>query len=139
LEGLLCIHSGIVGKKEDLQVIVDKYALFKYDELVSEIQANGFGHELAENYFVRYTPTSNDNPCWSEVLEEFGTEMIWSGVGSFGGGKIFFETGKREEWFDTVDIRSALEILITLGRNHNITSKIQVIKDISKREVIYQG
>lgn len=125
VDGLLCVHTGIVGEQENLEVILDKYAPFTFDNLEEKIKNDGYGnHDIS--YTIKFNGWNNIH-SWQEALNEFETELLWNGIGTKGGGSYRGE--KREEWFYVVDEKLTMKLLLGLGKKYNATGKIEIYRN----------
>lgn len=126
VDGLLCVHKGIVGGQENLEVKLDEYAPFTYDNLEEKIEKDGYGNQCDISFTIKFNGWNNIN-SWSDALAEFETELLWSGIGTKDGGS--YVNGEREEWFYAVDEELTMKLLLDLGKKHNATGKIEVYRN----------
>lgn len=126
VDGLLCIHTGIVGGQENLEVKLDKYAPFTFDNLEEKIKKEGYGNQCDISFSIKFNGWNNIN-SWSDALADFEIELLWQGLGQKGGGSYAGE--EREEWFYSVDEELALNLLLDLGKKYKAKGKIEVYRN----------
>ena len=126
VDGLLCIHTGQIGGQESLEVTLDEYAPFTYDNLVEKIEKEGYGNQCDKSFTIKFNGWNNIH-SWQEVLTEFELELLWQGIGTKGGGS--YGGDEREEWFYAVDEPLAMKLLIDLGKKYKATGKIEVYRN----------
>lgn len=136
IDGLLCVHTGIVGEQENLEVTLDKYAPFTYDKLEEEIKNDGYGNQCDISFTIKFNGWDNIN-SWSNALAEFETELLWSGLGTKGGSGSYGD-GEREEWFYVVDMELAMKMLLDLGEKYNAKGKIEIYCDYAMIDEFYE-
>jgi len=129
VDGLLCVHTGIVGEQENLAVTLDKYAPFTYDNLEKKVEKDGYGNQCDISFTIKFNGWNNIN-SWSDALAEFETELLWSGLGTKGGGS--YDDGEREEWFYAVDEELAMKLLLDLGKKYKAEGKIEVYRNYAE-------
>ncbi len=123
VDGLLCVHTGIVGEEENLEVTLDEYAPFTYDKLKKEIENDGYGSQCDIEFAIKINGWNNDNR-WSKVLAEFEIELLWNGLGTSSGGSSSDE--ERKSWYYVVDEDLAMKLLLGLGEKYKAKEKIEV-------------
>lgn len=137
IKGLLCIHFGQVGGTEKIEVKLDKHAPFVFDEIKMELMQKGYDNTNYKDYTIKFNGWKNVE-SWADAINEFETELIWSGNGAMSGSSSNSK-GKVEKWFYAVNENLALELLLKLGKKFNSNGKIQVYKnDDKKMTIIYQ-
>ncbi len=132
VDGLLCIHTGIVGVQENIEVMLDKYAPFTYDSLEEKIKMEGYGYKCDISFTIKFKGWNNIN-SWQDALNEFETELLWDGIGTKGGGSYGSE--EREEWFYAVDEKRAIKMLLDLGKKHKASGNIEVYRNNSDNDI----
>lgn len=126
VEGLLCVHTGIVGEQENIEVKLDEYAPFTYDNLEEKINNEEYGSQYDKSFTIKFKGWKNMD-SWQDALEKFETELKWQGLGQKGGG---YDTEKEsEEWFYAVDEELAIKLLLDLGKQHNAKGKMEVYRN----------
>lgn len=128
VDGLLCVHTGIVGMQENLEVTLDKYAPFTYSTLKNEIEKEGYGNKCGINYIIKLNGWDSIH-SWQDALSEFGTELLWNGIGV--NGYYFYRGDERQEWFYAVDEKLAMKLLLDLGKKYNATGIIEVYRNVN--------
>ena len=134
LEGLLCLHTGIVGESEKLEVVLDKYAPFTYDKLKTEIEQQGFGNQCLKSYTIKLIGEANSN-SWRNALKNFETDILWNGLGRIGGG-YWDAKGKVEKRFSAVNETLALKLLLDLGEKYKSKGEIKVVRNEGDKEIV---
>lgn len=133
VDGLLCVHSGIVGGQENLEVTLDKYAPFTYDSLEEKNEKDGYGNQWDISFVIKFNGWENIN-SWSEALAEFEIELLWQGLGQKDGG--IYDDDKREEWFCSVDEELAMKLLLDLGKKYDAKGKIEIYREIDVMDIL---
>lgn len=123
-EGLLCIHTGIVGESENLEVKVDKYAPFIFDEMIEAVEKLGYLELNGMKLSVTLEDLDNVEGWW-EALKEFDKELLWKGLG-FGGG-AYGDSILNIKWFYILEDTLSINLLLELGKKHNAEGKIRVL------------
>lgn len=123
VDGLLCVHTGIVGEQENLEVTLDEYAPFTYDKLKKEIENDGYGSQCDISFTIKINDRNNDS-SWIQVLAEFEIELLWNGLGVNSGSSYSDE--ERKSWFYVVDEELAMKLLLDLGEKYKAKEKIEV-------------
>lgn len=126
VEGLLCVHTGIVGEHENLEVTLDAYAPFTYDTLVEKIEKQGYGYDCAKSFTIKFKGW-NHILSWQNALADFEIELLWCGLGEKGGG--YEQEDEKEERFYSVDEELAMKLLLDLGKQHHATGKIEMYRN----------
>lgn len=136
-DGLLCIHSGIVGETENLEVKLDKYAPFIFDELYEAAGEQGFTTLNGMQLSVQLEDFENIVGWW-DALMEFENELPWKGLGI--GGGAYADSALRIKWFYILEDTLSLNLLLELGRKHNAEGKIKVLViNGSDERVVYEA
>ena len=125
VKGLLCVHSGIVAKKENLVVNLDKYAPFTFDKIQEMNQKDGYGNQCDINLIIKLYGWKNID-SWRDAFAEFELEIKWQGLGQKAGGS--YGGDEQEEWFYLVDEKRAIKLLLNIGKRHETTGKIEVYR-----------
>lgn len=133
VDGLLCVHSGIVGGQENLEVTLDKYAPFTYNSLEEKIEKDGYGNQWDISFVIKFNGWENIN-SWSEALAEFEIELMWQGLGQKDGG--IYDDDKREEWFCSVNEELAMKLLLDLGKKYDAKGKIEIYREIDVMDIL---
>ncbi|MDX1903021.1 MAG: hypothetical protein SFU27_02585 [Thermonemataceae bacterium] len=136
VDGLLCIHTGIVGGQEKLEVKLDNYAPFTYESLEEKIKMEGYGSKCDISFTIKFKGWDNIH-SWQDTLDEFETELLWNGLGTKGGGSYGGE--EREEWFYAVDEKLTMKLLIDLGKKHKASGKIEVYRNNTDNDIFDDG
>lgn len=132
VDGLLCIHTGVVGGQENITVKLDKYAPFTYDSLEKQIEKDGYGNQCDISFTIKFNGWDNIN-SWSDSLADFEIELLWQGLGQKGGGSYAGE--EREEWFYSVDEELAMKLLLDLGKKYKAKGKIEVYRNNDDNDI----
>ena len=132
VDGLLCVHTGVVGGQENLEVTLDEYAPFTYDNLEEKIKKDGYGNQCDISFTIKFNGWENIN-SWSDALADFEIELLWQGLGQKGGG--IYDGGKREEWFYSVDEELTVKLLLYLGKKHKAKGKIEVYRTHNDNDI----
>ena len=117
IDGLLCVHSGIVGDKETLEVRLDDYAPFTFDRLVEAINIEGFGSHYDILFTVKFD-SGDTLHSWQDAITDFEVELKWQGIGRKSGG--LYSDEKIEAYFYVVDVELAKRLLAD-AENRNAT------------------
>jgi len=126
IDGLLCVHTGIIGGQEKLEVTLDVYAPFTYDNIEEKIENEGYGSQCDISFTIKFNGWDNIH-SWQDALDEFETELLWNGIGTKGGGS--YGGNEREEWFYAVDEELAMKLLLDLGEKYKAKGKIEVYRN----------
>jgi hypothetical protein len=132
LDGLLCIQNGQVDGFYKLELRLDKFAPFTFDELIRKITKEGYALHSNDRYSIQFKGfDSFDN--WSPALEEFEKELLWNGIGQLGC-ESFDDLGVYEKYFYTVNQELALNIIIESAKKYGLKGNMKVVKN----EVLYK-
>jgi hypothetical protein len=113
VEGLLCLHTGVVGESESLEVRLDKYAPFIFDDLVTEHNQKGFGR--TKNFILNIKQAGNTIQL--ATLDMLETELLWSGLG-----RVFSLSSRNNEYevhFSAADKNLVMKLLLEFRENNN--------------------
>lgn len=127
-EGLLCVHTGIIGEQENIEVVLDEYAPFTYDSLKEKNIQDGYSNKYKKSYAIYFKGRENHDG-WKETIKQFGLELLWNGLGMAGGGFFLINEGIYEDWFYAVDEARALKLLLDLGEQNNAKGKIAIYRN----------
>lgn len=136
VDGLLCVHTGVVGGQENIAVTLDKYAPFTYDSLEKQIEKDGYGNQCDISFTIIFNGWNNIN-SWSDALADFEIELLWQGLGHKGGGS--YSGDEREEWFYGVDEELAMKILLDLGEKYKAKGKIEIYRNNTDNDFFDNG
>lgn len=125
IEGLLCIHTGLVGEHEKIKVKLDKYAPFTYDNLVKKIKNAGYGNQCNIGFIIHVKGCSSINN-WREALDEYVEELKWQGIGKQTA--LMHSKEELKLYFYSVNQNLALGLLSGLSEKYKIKSKIDVYR-----------
>lgn len=125
-EGLLGYHKGIVGKKEDIEIKLDKHAPFTFDKIVEQQKEKGFSYQYDISFTIRIKGEENID-SWREPIKVFEKELPWNGLGGVTGSS--FGEKINEYWYYTVNEKLALNLLLNLGKKYNAFGKIRVFRN----------
>lgn len=124
-EGLLCIHTGQVGISENIEVKIDKYAPYVFEQLKAEIQNQGYENQSKKWFSIKINDSISFKNWYNAILE-FEREIMWQGIGHKT--KAPFEsTEYSEKSFFTIDETRALNLFLECGRKYNAKGKIKVV------------
>lgn len=79
-QGVLVKQTGIVGEVGEIDVVLDEYATFTYEELEKQLEVNGYGNGAMKN-FLFYFRSTNYEYAWRIALEAFYAILKWYGIG----------------------------------------------------------
>lgn len=124
-EGLLGIHEGEVGGEENLEVRLDKYAPFTYDDLKAKADQEGYSWIDKETMRVDVPETNDKKEALriDYVLNEFAKELFWKGIGEH----RLDMGGIRSEYFEVVDKNEARKLLSRLLNKHGLEGKLELV------------
>jgi hypothetical protein len=125
-EGLLCIHQGEVGGEETLEVKIDQYAPFIYDELLQEIKNNGYRSDVAKSYAI-ILPKNEGFLELRAVIQVLKQALKWQGLGQWGG----FSgggAGPSKEHFSIIDESLFLKLLQELLLKHRVDCPFEIVR-----------
>lgn len=122
LKGLLCKHTGVSGEKDQTEVFLDAYAPFAFDNLIEQLEKDGYAYANNFRFTLMLTENSNHHPA----MEEFNKELLWHGIGRTSGSCM----GKQHlEYFYCVHLNLAITILEELKSKFKAFQNIQILKE----------
>jgi hypothetical protein len=122
MAGLICIHTGIVGGEENIEVIFDEKTQLAFYNLLDKIKEDGYSAIQDKNYIIYFKGQENYDG-WKDTLNQFKSELIWSGLGMC---QRSYRIINNEEYglhIYIVDVEQALKLLLDLGEKNRAKGK----------------
>ncbi len=122
VDRLICIHTGIVGDEENIEVIFDEKIQLAFYNLLDEIKEDGYSIVPDKNYIIYFKGQENYDG-WKDTLNQFKSELIWSGLGM---SQRSYRIINNEEYglhIYIVDEEQALKLLLDLGEKNSAKGK----------------
>lgn len=79
VEGLLVIHTGELGKSENIELKLDEYAQLIFEDMIMRWNLKGYTSKLMQTHKLYYDGNINAQ----EELKKISRELIWSGYGEY--------------------------------------------------------
>jgi len=133
-KGIYVEQKGIVCGEHTIQLHIDEYAPFKFDEQEKYFASIGYNEDLTDFYCIIFA-SLDDYHSWKKVLDIFESSLPWTGNGNLSG-EISGEEGvKLFLW--VVDVNQAIELLLSIEVNNRVKAPIEIaIFDEEKNKTI---